>query len=615
VFSLTAKNTQFNDELGVYTVTNDQGAVNGSLPGANGYAAAALATTNSQVIFSPGKGVGTSKTLSFAPGTLLGFYLVQNGNSNTARTSNANNIVSNGQPVTFFSFDAANPDHFNHTTSTLLGDGSAQVGWDDQHTVGPANFGEMSFSVGVAGGSGSSLTGVPGQLVPATFTLTSRNATGDELGVFAVDAPDGKIGGQLPGQASWINTALTSASQHVLFTGSQAAGATATVNLPGGELYGLYLVQNGTTADALAQNPTNQSGKTPEVFFSFVGANPDGFQHLRWTDTTHFRWDDVTGGGSLDFGALDATVTLGTPVPAPPAPPPPSNATPTITTPISNVSVARNAANTTLDLAGNFGATDIVDGNTTVSMSTSSGTINLNLFDKTTPRTAANFVDYVDNGAYNNTIFHRLVANFVLQGGGFQFVHTGNTTTLPPISPTLPAVQNEPGVSNVANTIAMAKLGGNPNSATDEFFFNLANNRGTPPDGLDFQNGGFTAFGQLADQASITTVSALAAALPTQNHGAPFDQIPLLNYNGTQFPTDATQQNFEILNSVTVHQVDSLTYQVTNNTNPGLVTTTVTQNRLTLAYTPNQTGTAVITVQATNKAGHTITQQFTVTVT
>ena len=85
----------------------------------------------------------------------------------------------------------------------------------------------------------------------------------------------------------------------------------------------------------------------------------------------------------------------------------------------------------------------------------------MELFDQQTPQTVANFLAYIDSGAYANSIFHRSVANFIIQGGGFVF--HDNPARLDAIT-TNPPVQNEPGISNQAGTIAMAKLGGNPNA-------------------------------------------------------------------------------------------------------------------------------------------------------
>ena len=112
-----------------------------------------------------------------------------------------------------------------------------------------------------------------------------------------------------------------------------------------------------------------------------------------------------------------------------------------------------------------------------------------------TPITVANFLGYVNSGAYDNSFIHRSVSDFVIQGGGFK------TPVLPadqlgsdpsPIA-SEPSIVNESGNSNLRGTIAMAKLSGDPNSATSQFFFNLEDTNSF----LDNDNGGFTVFGKV----------------------------------------------------------------------------------------------------------------------
>jgi cyclophilin family peptidyl-prolyl cis-trans isomerase len=124
------------------------------------------------------------------------------------------------------------------------------------------------------------------------------------------------------------------------------------------------------------------------------------------------------------------------------------------------------------------------------------------------------------NGAYNNSFIHRSIPGFVIQGGGYKNIN--NTfTAIPTDSP----VANEFHISNKRGTIAMAKVGSDPNSATDQWFFNLADNSGN----LDTQNGGFTAFGNIISASGLTNMDAIAA-VPIFNDGAPFDSLPLRNY-------------------------------------------------------------------------------------
>lgn len=156
---------------------------------------------------------------------------------------------------------------------------------------------------------------------------------------------------------------------------------------------------------------------------------------------------------------------------------------------------------------------------TIVEFQTVLGTFEVNLYDNGTPLTVANFLDYVQNGAYTDSILHRSVPGFVVQGGGFATDLNANIT---PIAAN-PAVNNEPQFSNVRGTIAMAKLDGNPNSATNQWFFNLGNNAAN----LDSANGGFTVFGEVTGN-GMAVVDAIAA-LPRFNLGGALAELPLQN--------------------------------------------------------------------------------------
>jgi cyclophilin family peptidyl-prolyl cis-trans isomerase len=149
--------------------------------------------------------------------------------------------------------------------------------------------------------------------------------------------------------------------------------------------------------------------------------------------------------------------------------------------------------------------------NTVVRMQTSAGFVDIELYDvrgpgsaPAAPITTANFLAYINRGRYEETFFHRLVNNFVLQGGAYQVDAGNHTSQIPTEAP----IQNEfnAGRSNIERTIAMAKLTGDPNSATSQFFFNIADNS----ENLDNQNGGFTVFGRVIQGWDvITTIAGL----------------------------------------------------------------------------------------------------------
>lgn len=116
------------------------------------------------------------------------------------------------------------------------------------------------------------------------------------------------------------------------------------------------------------------------------------------------------------------------------------------------------------------------------------GTFEMELLETNAPVTTANFLSYADSGRYDGTIVHRSVPDFVLQAGGFAL--RGNSLVQ---VPTFGTITNEPGLSNLRGTVAMAKLGGDPHSATSQWFINLGDNAST----LDSQNGGFTVFARV----------------------------------------------------------------------------------------------------------------------
>lgn len=104
-----------------------------------------------------------------------------------------------------------------------------------------------------------------------------------------------------------------------------------------------------------------------------------------------------------------------------------------------------------------------------VEISTNYGPIVVELNAKAAPRTVANFLSYVDEGFYDETIFHRVIDGFMIQGGGFDVDMVKKPTKKPILN------ESNNGLSNIVGTIAMARTN-DPNSATSQFYINVANN-------------------------------------------------------------------------------------------------------------------------------------------
>ena len=181
---------------------------------------------------------------------------------------------------------------------------------------------------------------------------------------------------------------------------------------------------------------------------------------------------------------------------------------------------------------------------TIVEFQTVMGNFEVNLYDNATPQTVANFLAYVNGLQYADSIYHRSVPGFIIQGGGFAY---NGALPIVDITSNAPVV-NEPEFSNVRGTIAMAKLGGDPNSATNQWFFNLANNSAN----LDAQNGGFTVFGEVVGN-GMDVIDAIAA-LPTYNFGGPLTDLPLTNYTAADFTNNVTPggDNFVTIAAIVV---------------------------------------------------------------
>ncbi len=159
---------------------------------------------------------------------------------------------------------------------------------------------------------------------------------------------------------------------------------------------------------------------------------------------------------------------------------------------------------------------------TVVRVQTPLGEFDIELFDDAAPRTVANFLNYVDDGDYARSFVHRSVPGFVIQGGGYFFTNEASG-----VVPVDAPVSNEFGLSNLRGTIAMAKLGGDPDSATSQWFINLADNSNP----LDVDNGGYTVFGQVVGE-GMQVVDAIAA-LQRWNFGGAFNELPLIDWPGS----------------------------------------------------------------------------------
>ena len=148
-----------------------------------------------------------------------------------------------------------------------------------------------------------------------------------------------------------------------------------------------------------------------------------------------------------------------------------------------------------------------------IKLHTKHGVISIELNHEQAPKTAANFLQYAQEDFYTGTLFHRVIPNFMIQGGGFVSGLTPKNTREP--------IENEAnnGLSNAVGSVAMARTS-DPHSATAQFFINVANNTFLNHTAPSAQGWGYCVFGKVVD--GMDVVNAIVG-VPTTSRGAHMD--------------------------------------------------------------------------------------------
>jgi peptidyl-prolyl cis-trans isomerase B (cyclophilin B) len=152
-----------------------------------------------------------------------------------------------------------------------------------------------------------------------------------------------------------------------------------------------------------------------------------------------------------------------------------------------------------------------------VDIRTSAGTIRIELFPAKAPKTVENFLQYVKDGHYNGTIFHRVIDGFMVQGGGFDKAYHQKSTRAPVVNEAQSGVKG--GLKNEVGTLAMARTA-DPNSATAQFFINVADNAFLNWGDPRSDGHGYAVFARVIDGMDVVTK---IAKLPTGS-GGPFQR-------------------------------------------------------------------------------------------
>ncbi|MBD0270141.1 MAG: DUF4114 domain-containing protein, partial [Cyanobacteria bacterium Co-bin8] len=290
-------------DIGLFLVDDDQGSIDGILPGAAGYSTSAL--QRARTVFSalnapPSNFAPNSRTLTLGAGDRIRFLLVENG------TLDALRLGKNPTGAVILSGS-------NGFTTTQTGNGYT-LDWNTRNRRLSLNLG----AVGVSGVSGiGTQDTTQGELIDlrevatsteATFTLFRAAAFENTLGLYRVQNERGAVLDTLtgttvlPGETGYLQAALRNRVEGIAFAVSNNTSASFTATLDGNTLYAPFLVANGTMEAAIA-------GAT--IYTPFIGANTDGVDHVRLLGDNTFGFEDLLGGGDFDYNDMVVRVSLG----------------------------------------------------------------------------------------------------------------------------------------------------------------------------------------------------------------------------------------------------------------------------------------------------------------
>ncbi|MBD0304220.1 MAG: DUF4114 domain-containing protein, partial [Tolypothrix sp. T3-bin4] len=224
---------------------------------------------------------------------------------------------------------SANSDKSNYLQVSDLGNGAFNLAWEDGLGGGDKSFNDLVLNAQMT--NHSSLNDWAGlrqgereiidltlqaDVVSASFVVNREAAYDNFVGFYnVVDLKggidvngDGKVDLD-PGDAGYAQAAIAQRVDINLSVPNQGT-ANITGQLPGGGFLAPFMITNGTPEAFLAQNASNQPGQAPIACFSYLGANPDGVDHIRLLADNTFGFEDLFGGGDKDFNDLVVQVNI-----------------------------------------------------------------------------------------------------------------------------------------------------------------------------------------------------------------------------------------------------------------------------------------------------------------
>jgi hypothetical protein len=317
-FVLKSVNASVVNEIGIFTVDDAQGTIDGIAPNSPNYTQAALARARS--LFSPlrnapnGFNNNQSTTLNLESGENFRLFLVQNGTVDGIRNGSV--------PLSQLVISSATSLQVSQTNGVF------ELGFSD--SPGSSQFNNAVVQVQLVPqpqpigsnlqeqkeGEVLDLRDFTGTLT-ATLTVNREAAYNNFVGFYRVANIDGSIdtdgdgvGDLLPGQAGYVDAAVKNRVAGLNLTVGNQATANFTGQFEAGAIYAPFLIVNSSLDPLLDTNPNNN----PIVYFSYLGANPDKVDHVRILGNNVFGFEDLPSGGDKDFNDFIVSVNFSQPV-------------------------------------------------------------------------------------------------------------------------------------------------------------------------------------------------------------------------------------------------------------------------------------------------------------
>jgi len=308
------------NEVVAIATQNSTGSINGIAPGEEGYLEAVI--EGAQTVFSALQGnefsdFNPTRTFGASSGQFLQFAVVQGGSLETLRSTGTGELLlaspADNADGNAISIDSLGDNQLQLSFSTPDGGGSGTLG----DLVVNAEFVSADAPLGTAlqnelGLNVIDLRGTP-ETIEASFEVLREAGFDNQIGFYQIENEQGQVLAEdgvtliSADEAGYQAAALARRLDDVLLGGVNGQTVTSEIELAGDQILAPFIVSDGTVDQLLDAEISND----PSIFFAYLGANSDGVDHVRLLGDNTFGFEDIVGGGDLDFDDVVVRTTFG----------------------------------------------------------------------------------------------------------------------------------------------------------------------------------------------------------------------------------------------------------------------------------------------------------------